>query len=58
MICTTDRLHFRPAMLAMEKGYHIMMEKPMSTTPDQCMKLWQASRNYGKMFMATCSSIS
>ena len=51
MICTSDRLHFRPAMLAMEKGYHIMMEKPMSTTPEQCMQLWKASKAYGKMFI-------
>ena len=39
IIATMDRDHFSEAIPAMEKGYHIMMEKPMSTTPDQCMKL-------------------
>lgn len=51
LICTSDRLHFKPAMQAMEKGYHIMMEKPMGTTPQQCMELWKASQKYGKLFI-------
>lgn len=51
LICTSDRLHFKPAIQAMEKGYHIMMEKPMSTTPEQCMALWKASQTYNKMFI-------
>lgn len=51
LICTSDRLHFKPAMQAMEKGYHIMMEKPMGTTPQQCMELWKASQEYGKLFI-------
>ncbi len=51
MICTSDQLHFKPAVQAMEKGYHIMMEKPMSTTPEQCMALWKASRTYDRMFI-------
>lgn len=51
LICMGDRLHYEPALLAMEKGYHIMLEKPMSTTPAQCMKLWKASQTYGKMFI-------
>lgn len=51
MICTSDRLHFKPAVQAMQKGYHILMEKPMSTTPQQCMALWKAAKDYGKMFI-------
>lgn len=51
MICTSDRLHFKPAVQAMKQGYHIMMEKPMSTTPEQCMKLWNEAKKYNKMFI-------
>lgn len=51
LICTSDRLHYAPALKAMEKGYHIMMEKPMSTTPEQCMTLWTAAQKYQKMFI-------
>ena len=32
LICTSDKLHYEPAIKAMEQGYHIMLEKPMSTT--------------------------
>src|SRR5664279_1089501 len=30
-ICTSDKMHFEPAIQALEKGYHILLEKPMST---------------------------
>ncbi|HQG97227.1 MAG TPA: Gfo/Idh/MocA family oxidoreductase, partial [Thermotogota bacterium] len=32
IIATMDRLHAEPALLAMEKGYDIILEKPMATT--------------------------
>lgn len=51
LICTSDKLHYKPAMLAMEKGYHIMLEKPMSTTPEECMALWKNSIKYNRMFI-------
>lgn len=51
LICTSDRLHFKPAMRAMEKGYHIMLEKPMSTTPEECLALEAAARNYDRLFI-------
>lgn len=51
LICTSDKLHYVPAMKAMEKGYHILLEKPMSTTLEECMSLWAAAKNYDKIFM-------
>jgi len=50
LICTSDKLHYKPALLAMEKGYHILMEKPMSTTPEQCIALEKAARDYNRVF--------
>ncbi|TBL81365.1 Gfo/Idh/MocA family protein [Paenibacillus thalictri] len=33
LICTQDRMHFEPTMKALEMGYHILLEKPMSHDP-------------------------
>lgn len=51
LICTSDKLHYEPAINAMEQGYHIMLEKPMSTTLSECVALEQAARGYGRMFI-------
>jgi predicted dehydrogenase len=51
LICTSDKLHYSPAIKAMEKGYHIMMEKPMSTTLRECVMLDKAARDYDRMFI-------
>src|SRR5689334_13366436 len=36
LICTGDKMHFEPAIRALEKGYHILLEKPMATKPEEC----------------------
>ena len=51
LICTSDQLHTAPALEAMKRGYHIMLEKPMSTNLDQCLALEQAARGYERMFI-------
>ena len=33
MVCTQDKMHYEPVVMAMEKGYHVLCEKPMS--PDK-----------------------
>ncbi|MCC2685559.1 MAG: oxidoreductase family protein [Paenibacillaceae bacterium] len=33
LICTMDRDHFAPTIKALEVGYHILLEKPMSPDP-------------------------
>lgn len=45
-ICTQDNMHFEPALLAMEKKYHIFLEKPMSVTPKECIQLGELSDQY------------
>ena len=47
LVCTQDRMHFQPAMQAMEKGYNILLEKPMSTSPEECVKLGQYAKEHG-----------
>ena len=48
VICTPDRLHAKPAMAAMRAGYHILLEKPMATTLDDCKQLVAASEVTGR----------
>lgn len=47
IITTQDKIHFEPTMLAMEKGYHVLLEKPMATTELECRKLVEASEEKG-----------
>lgn len=39
LICTMDRLHFAPAMEAVSLGYDILLEKPVSPDPQECLQL-------------------
>ena len=34
-ICTQDRQHIKPAIEAMRKGYHLLLEKPISPFPEE-----------------------
>lgn len=50
-ICTSDKLHEKPALMAMEKGYHILLEKPMSTDLNECIRLKEAAKDYNRVFV-------
>ena len=47
IISTQDRMHFEPAMMAIEKGYHLLLEKPMAPTPEECVKIAEAAEKKG-----------
>ena len=47
MITTQDRMHFEPAMKAIEMGYHLLLEKPMAPTPEQCVQIAKAAEEKG-----------
>src|SRR5216683_444630 len=51
MICTQDRLHFEPVMAAIQAGYHIMVEKPLSPDPDECLQMGEAANKTDKILM-------
>ena len=38
-ICTMDRQHYGHAIPALKKGYHLVLEKPASTDPKECMEI-------------------
>lgn len=41
LICTQDGMHYRPALLAKQAGYHVLLEKPISNTPQECVRIWK-----------------
>jgi predicted dehydrogenase len=47
MVCTQDKMHFAPAMAAIEKGYAILLEKPISPMPEECTALMEAAEKKG-----------
>jgi len=53
LICTQDKFHFTPAIMAMEKGYDVLLEKPMSPSPQECVALAECSERTGKI-LAIC----
>lgn len=47
LICTQDKLHYAPAMMAIEKKYDILLEKPIAPTPKECLKIAEAAKSNG-----------
>ena len=39
MVCTQDKLHYEPVVMAMEKGYHVLCEKPMSPDKEEIIRM-------------------
>ena len=49
MICTQDRMHFKPVIKAMEKGYHVLCEKPMSPEREEIIKMGEMAQKYDRI---------
>lgn len=47
LICTPDRLHYGPAMAAIEQGYDVLLEKPAAPTPRECTDIADAAEKKG-----------
>lgn len=48
IICTLDRHHFKPTMQALKLGYHVLLEKPMSPDPMECIVMERAAQRYNR----------
>jgi predicted dehydrogenase len=46
---TQDQLHVESTIAALERGYHVLLEKPMAQTPADCVRLVQASERTGRV---------
>lgn len=50
LICTQDKQHFEPTMRALEAGYHVLLEKPMSPDPEECIRMGEMASQAGLVF--------
>jgi len=48
LITTQDQMHVEPAIMAMEAGYDVLLEKPMANTLAGCVQLAQTSERTGR----------
>lgn len=47
IITTTDRMHYAPAMRAIELGYNLLLEKPVAPTAAECAQIANAAKKKG-----------
>jgi len=52
-IVTPNHLHFEPAKLALESGFHVVLDKPMTFDLQEAKKLQQVVRESGHYFCLT-----
>lgn len=50
LVCTQDRMHYEPAMAALRAGYHVLLEKPMSPDPRECVEMGAYAAEVGRVF--------
>ncbi|MEC0243804.1 Gfo/Idh/MocA family oxidoreductase [Paenibacillus dokdonensis] len=50
LICTQDQQHYEPTMKALEAGYHVLLEKPMSPDPEECINMGEMAAKAGLVF--------
>ena len=47
VIATVDNMHYEPALLAIEQGYDLLLEKPVAPTAKECADILNAARRKG-----------
>lgn len=47
IIATQDSMHTSPALMAIEKGYNLLLEKPVAQTPEECIQICEAAKKKG-----------
>ena len=52
-IVTPNHVHFEPSKMAMENGFHVILDKPMTFTLDEAKALQQVVEKTGKVFCLT-----
>uniref|UniRef100_K1QM90 Putative oxidoreductase yteT n=1 Tax=Magallana gigas TaxID=29159 RepID=K1QM90_MAGGI len=53
IICTQDKLHKEPTVAFAKKGYHILLEKPMATTEEDCREIVRVCKE-NNVFLSVC----
>ncbi|MFX1462147.1 MAG: Gfo/Idh/MocA family protein [Promethearchaeota archaeon] len=49
LICTQDQMHTEPTLLALDKGYHVLLEKPMAHRLKNCIEIVKKAEETGKI---------
>ncbi|MDD3402767.1 MAG: Gfo/Idh/MocA family oxidoreductase [Hespellia sp.] len=49
IIATQDQEHYEPAMAAIAKGYHLLLEKPMAETAEKTKAIVEAAKEKGTL---------
>lgn len=47
-ICTRDRDHYEPTMMALAAGYHVLLEKPMSPEWQECIDMGRQAEAFDR----------
>ena len=47
IVATQDNMHHGPALALIEKGYHLLLEKPMAPTAKECKDITEAAERKG-----------
>ena len=50
LLCTQDAQHFNMAMDILDRGYNLLLEKPMAVTPQECVLLGKKAEEKGVVF--------
>jgi predicted dehydrogenase len=49
MNTTPDRVHAASTMAALKAGYHVLLEKPIATSPEECVQIVETAEQCGRM---------
>ena len=49
IVATGDTLHVKPTLAAVARGYHVLLEKPIAPTPEDCVRVVDAAEAAGRM---------
>lgn len=49
IVCTNDTAHFNHAIVAIEKGYHLMLEKPMAVRYEDCIEISKRAKEKNRI---------
>jgi predicted dehydrogenase len=48
-VCTPNKFHAEISIAALEAGLHVLCEKPMAMTPEECQRMLDAAEKSGKV---------
>jgi predicted dehydrogenase len=55
ILCTPNHLHEAEAVVALEEGRHVLVERPLALTPEGCRRVMDTAREAGRIAMVGMS---